>query len=93
MSRDIRQTDALVASWRVCAGLFAISLGTVLLEVNLIRLFSFMVWYHFAYLIISVAMLGFGAAGTFLARYPGILSAIWTGCSRLSLSSHRWRCA
>ena len=72
MSRDIRQTDALVASWRVCAGLFAISLGTVLLEVNLIRLFSFMVWYHFAYLIISVAMLGFGAAGTFLARYPGI---------------------
>ena len=33
-------------------------------EVLLTRLFSIVQWHHFAYMIISVAMLGYGAAGT-----------------------------
>ena len=36
-------------------------------EVLLTRLFSIMLWHHFAYLIISTALLGYGASGTFLA--------------------------
>ena len=28
-----------------------------------------MQWYHFAYMVISVALLGFGAAGSFLALF------------------------
>ena len=35
-------------------------------EVLLMRLFSIIWWYHFAYMIISVALLGFGASGTAL---------------------------
>ena len=36
-------------------------------EVLLMRLFSIAQWHHFAYMIISIALLGFGASGTFLA--------------------------
>lgn len=35
-------------------------------EVLLTRLFSIVLWHHFAYMIISAAMLGFGASGTAL---------------------------
>jgi spermidine synthase len=55
------------------AGIFLTSLGVLLLEVALTRIFSFTIWYHFAYLTISVALLGFGAAGSILAAYPGLL--------------------
>ena len=36
-------------------------------EVLLIRLFSIIQWHHYAYMIISLALLGYGASGTFLA--------------------------
>src|SRR5215831_123599 len=36
-------------------------------EILLTRLFSIILWHHFAYMIISTAMLGYGAAGTFVA--------------------------
>lgn len=35
-------------------------------EILLLRLFAIVQWHHFAYLAISVALLGFGAAGTFV---------------------------
>ena len=47
--------------------LFAISLlsaAALGYEVLLTRLFSIIQWHHFAYMIISVALLGYGAAGT-----------------------------
>jgi spermidine synthase len=36
-------------------------------EILLIRLFSIVDWYHFAFLVISLALLGYGASGTLLA--------------------------
>ena len=36
-------------------------------EILLIRLFSIIQWHHFAYMIISMALLGVGASGTFLS--------------------------
>ena len=36
-------------------------------EVLLTRLLSIMLWHHFAYMIISAAMLGYGASGTVIA--------------------------
>lgn len=36
-------------------------------EVLLTRLFSIIQWHHFSYMIISLALLGYGASGTFLA--------------------------
>jgi hypothetical protein len=35
-------------------------------EILLMRLFSIILWHHFAYMMISVALLGYGAAGTFV---------------------------
>lgn len=39
-------------------------------EVALTRIFSVSLWYHYAFMIISIAMLGFAASGTALALYP-----------------------
>jgi hypothetical protein len=46
----------------------------LLTEVLLTRIFSFTVWYHLAYLTIGAALLGFGAAGTWLALHPRALA-------------------
>ncbi len=46
--------------------------ATLLLEVSLIRVLSFTIWHHFAYVVISTALLGFGASGTLLAVRPEI---------------------
>lgn len=47
--------------------LFAVSAAMLAFEVLLVRLFEFSHWHHFAGLTISLALLGLGAAGTFLA--------------------------
>ena len=44
-----------------------ISCAALGLEILLMRLFSIVQWHHFAYLAVSLAMLGYGAAGTVLA--------------------------
>lgn len=48
-------------------GLAVISGSIVALQVIFTRIFSIMIWHHFSYLVIGVALLGGGAAGTFLA--------------------------
>ncbi len=52
------------------AGIFFLSLGVLTVEICLTRIFSFTITYHFAYLTIAVALLGFGSAGSVLAGYP-----------------------
>ena len=48
--------------------------GTTLgLQVALTRHFSFLYWHHFAFMIIGIGMLGFGAAGAWLARRGGVV--------------------
>jgi SAM-dependent methyltransferase len=42
----------------VYAGLFAVTLGTLMHEILLTRIFSVTMWYHFAFVAISVAMFG-----------------------------------
>jgi hypothetical protein len=45
------------------AGVFLISAATLILEIALTRIFSFALWYHFAFMSVSSALLGFGASG------------------------------
>jgi hypothetical protein len=45
---------------------FITSAAALAYEILLMRLLSITQWYHFAYMIISLAMLGFGASGTFV---------------------------
>jgi hypothetical protein len=50
---------------RLLAGISAVSFSALLLELGLTRLFSVVLFYHFAFLAISVALLGLGAGGVF----------------------------
>ncbi|WP_309370640.1 SAM-dependent methyltransferase [Nitrosomonas sp.] len=43
-------------------------------EILLMRLFSIIQWHHFAYMIISLALLGFGASGTFISIFQDSFS-------------------
>src|SRR5437868_5063449 len=49
----------------VLAGMALVSFGSLLLELALTRLFSVVLFYHFAFLAISIALLGLGAGGVF----------------------------
>jgi SAM-dependent methyltransferase len=49
------------------AAIALLSAAALSYEILLTRLFSIIQWHHFAYMIISVAMLGYGAAGVFVA--------------------------
>ncbi len=48
-------------------GLLAVSTALLALEVLQVRIFSVMMWHHLAYMVITVALLGFGAAGAYVA--------------------------
>src|SRR5437870_7620276 len=49
-----------------------ISFATLVLQVSLTRLFSFTLYYYFAYMVISTALLGLAAAGSVVAVAPGL---------------------
>ena len=56
-------------------GLALVSLATLVLELSLTRLFSATMFYHFAFLAISLALFGSGASGVFLyVLRPRLLS-------------------
>lgn len=67
---------AMDGNQRHCArlGLFAgvglASLATLMLQVSLIRLFSVALWHHFAFMVVSIAFLGYAASGTLLMMVP-----------------------
>ena len=48
-------------------GVFLISFSTLMLQIALTRIFSVSLWYQFGFMIISTALLGFGASGAYLA--------------------------
>jgi hypothetical protein len=50
--------------------IFLISSAVLVLEIALTRLFSIYLSYHFAFMVLSIAMLGIGSAGTVLSLIP-----------------------
>lgn len=50
--------------------LFFVSAGSLAFQATLIRIFSLAQWYHFAFMAISLALLGIGASGSFLHVAP-----------------------
>lgn len=55
---------------RTLSGIGVFSAAVLLFQVTLTRLFSIAQFYHFAFLVVSLALLGFGASGTILAVGP-----------------------
>ncbi|MEE8369019.1 MAG: SAM-dependent methyltransferase [Thermoanaerobaculia bacterium] len=46
-----------------------LSAAAIAYQILLIRLFSIIQWHHYAYMVISLALLGYGASGTFLSLF------------------------
>jgi len=53
-------------------GVFLLSMASLAFEITLTRVFSVAQWYHFAFMTVSIALLGFGASGSFLALFPSL---------------------
>lgn len=54
------------AAWPLYVGVFLVTCSALLLQVTLTRVFAVMLWHHFAYMVVSLSLLGLGAAGSFL---------------------------
>jgi hypothetical protein len=54
---------------RFLISIILLSSAVIAYQLNLMQILSIMQWYHFAYMIISIALMGFGTAGTFLAIF------------------------
>ena len=50
-------------------GLALVSAGSLCFEINLTRLFSVAQFYHFAFMVVSMALLGYGVSGTVLSLF------------------------
>src|SRR5215813_11629012 len=61
----VEPTTAQTTSLRLPLIIGIVSCASLLLELALTRLFSVVLFYHFAFLAISVALLGLGAGGVF----------------------------
>ena len=55
---------------RVGGGIFLLCLATLMYELILTRIFSVLMWYHFASMAISLALFGMGAAALAVQLRP-----------------------
>src|SRR5499433_3226171 len=69
---------------RVFLGISLITLSVLMLELSLTRLFSATMYYHFAFMAISLALFGSGASGVFIYIVQRKIAAA---------SSNRWLAA
>ena len=53
--------------WTLSLGVLLLSIATLTIEVMQLRVFSVTLWHHLTYMIITVAMLGLGASGSYVA--------------------------
>jgi hypothetical protein len=64
-------STARPASPSVYGGLFLVTLATIVYEIALTRIFSVTMWYHFAFVAISVAMFGMTVGALVVYLRPG----------------------
>ncbi len=55
-----------------CISVALLSLASLTLEISLTRVLSLVAWYHFAFMVVSIALFGYGAAGAVLSVFPGL---------------------
>jgi spermidine synthase len=65
--------DHLTKDYLTYLGIFLLSTASLSLEITLTRIFSLAQWYHFAFMAVSIALLGFGASGSFLSFFPNLV--------------------
>jgi hypothetical protein len=67
VTKSAAEATTLPVDRSLFAGLFLTGFSTLLFEVSLTRVLSYTIWHHFAYVVISTALLGYGAAGSLIA--------------------------
>ena len=68
---------------RIYLSVAALAAAALMLESTLTRLLAVAQFYHFAFLVVSLALLGFGASGSILSLFPG-----WTSGDSIQASSN-----
>ncbi len=75
---------------RQLLGIFLVSMSALTMEVVLTRIFSVTMWYHFAFLAISLALMGSAVAGVVLYFFPSLTqpdrAQRWIGIAALALA-------
>ena len=64
---------------KVFFGIFLLTLSVLMLELSLTRLFSATMYYHFAFMAVSLALFGSGASGVFIYVIQNWLDKAKTG--------------
>jgi hypothetical protein len=62
------------ARWQTYVGLFMVALATLMYEILLTRIFSVTMWYHFAFMAISVAMFGMTVGALLVYIFPAFFT-------------------
>lgn len=65
-------------------GIGALSSGALILQVSLTRIFAVSQWYHFAFMVVSIALLGYGASGSFLMIFRSRFTANYLNSLRIT---------
>lgn len=82
-----RQRAPIAPAFQLGFALSLVSAAALAYEILLTRLFSITQWHHFAYMMISVALLGYGAAGTCVTllreRLEARFEAVFAGSAAL----------
>jgi len=60
-------------NFRLLLSIALLSLALLAYELFLIQFLSLVQWYHFAFMVISIALLGFGASGTLIVLFRKFL--------------------
>jgi hypothetical protein len=66
--------EELAATPAVYLGLFLVSFSTLLFEIILTRIFSAAMWYHFAFMVLSLVMFGMTIGAAVVYRLPNVFS-------------------
>ncbi len=93
MGAKLRGVKEMMNTNRATAGIFLLSVSLLTFELTLIRVYSATLFYHFAFMAISVAMLGLSVAAltvhkrpqNFLAEDLPKWGSFWSACYALSL--------
>src|SRR5215813_3477997 len=85
-SSSVRSSNIPGFNWPLLyLGVAITTLGTLLLELSLTRIFSVVFYYHFAFLAISIALFGLGVGGVFSYVVAGWKTPLFRKLGYLSM--------
>ncbi|MBI2433986.1 MAG: hypothetical protein HYV26_14070, partial [Candidatus Hydrogenedentes bacterium] len=61
----MKPRQPLVSNRQPQIDIFLVSLSLMMFEINLVRLFSVIMWYHLAFFVLAIALFGFGLGGLY----------------------------